>query len=127
MGGESTWLNEIWRGDGTIPVDWDSAEFNPTGYPDIGAIRVKWAIVEAELQAFVAGLTPEGEGSPSRIIVWEGDAGAVRRRPLWQPMLHVFNHGTQHRSEIAAALTRAGHSPGELDITRYLNIRDGVE
>ena len=38
---------------------------------------------------------------------------------LWQALAHVVNHGTQHRSEAAALLTSAGHSPGDLDMIDY--------
>jgi uncharacterized damage-inducible protein DinB len=38
---------------------------------------------------------------------------------LWQALLHVFNHGTQHRSEAAALLTNAGRSPGDLDLMDF--------
>jgi uncharacterized damage-inducible protein DinB len=38
---------------------------------------------------------------------------------MWQALLHVFNHGTQHRSEVAALLTAAGRSPGDLDLIDY--------
>jgi uncharacterized damage-inducible protein DinB len=38
---------------------------------------------------------------------------------LWQALLHVFNHGTQHRSEVAALLTAAGRSPGDLDLIDF--------
>jgi uncharacterized damage-inducible protein DinB len=36
-------------------------------------------------------------------------------------MIHVMNHGTQHRSEAAAILTSFNQSPGDLDFTMYLN------
>jgi uncharacterized damage-inducible protein DinB len=34
----------------------------------------------------------------------------------WQMLLHVANHGTQHRSEAATLLTEVGRSPGDLDM-----------
>jgi len=40
---------------------------------------------------------------------------------LWPMMSHVANHGTQHRSEVALALTQLGLSPGDLDLIVYLN------
>jgi uncharacterized damage-inducible protein DinB len=41
--------------------------------------------------------------------------------PIWQMLAHVVNHGTQHRSEAAALLTEAGHSPGDLDMIFYVD------
>jgi uncharacterized damage-inducible protein DinB len=43
--------------------------------------------------------------------------------PVWQMLVHVVNHGTQHRSEAAALLTAAGHSPGELDLIDFAEDR----
>ena len=43
--------------------------------------------------------------------------------PMWQLLLHVVNHGTQHRSEAAVLLTAAGHSPGDLDMVDFAEQR----
>jgi uncharacterized damage-inducible protein DinB len=123
---EWSWLNVMLQGDAR-GIDWDALETDPADLPDVVAIRARWAQVDTALQSFVRGLDAEGDRSPDRIITWVGDNDALRHRPVWQILLHVFNHGTQHRSETAAMLTRAGHSPGEMDLTRYLNIRDGIE
>ena len=40
---------------------------------------------------------------------------------LWHALVHVVNHGTQHRSECAALLTGLGSSPGDMDLTLFLN------
>jgi len=126
MDTEWSWLNVVLLGDAR-GIDWDALDIDPTDVPDVATLRTRWAEVDAALQAFVGDLEAEGDKSPDRIVMWLGDNDALRRRPVWQILLHVFNHGTQHRSEIAAILTRAGHSPGEMDLTRYLNIRDGIE
>jgi uncharacterized damage-inducible protein DinB len=39
--------------------------------------------------------------------------------PIWLMLVHVVNHGTQHRAEAAALLTAEGRSPGELDLVNY--------
>jgi uncharacterized damage-inducible protein DinB len=39
--------------------------------------------------------------------------------PVWQMLLHLANHGTQHRSEAALLLTAVGRSPGDLDLIDY--------
>ena len=39
--------------------------------------------------------------------------------PVWQMLVHVVNHGTQHRAEAAVLLTAASRSPGELDLINY--------
>ena len=46
--------------------------------------------------------------------------------PLWQMLLHLANHGTQHRSEAAVLLTEAGHSPGDLDLFDFAEDQAGI-
>src|SRR3979490_3076989 len=50
---EWSWLDEIWRGNAPSVV------FNAADYADVGTIRARWAVVEAELQTFVADLVPD--------------------------------------------------------------------
>jgi uncharacterized damage-inducible protein DinB len=73
--------------------------------------------VEKATQAFVIGLKDE---DAARVYAQTLPNGADFRMPLWQMMLHVANHGTQHRSEVAAMLTSFGYSPGDLDLLFYL-------
>ena len=72
---------------------------------DRRALGREWAAVDA----WLATLTDD-----FLQIVFEGV-------PIWQMMVHVVNHGTQHRSEAAALLTAEGHSPGDLDVIDYSN------
>ena len=38
-------------------------------------------------------------------------------------LVHVVNHGTQHRAEAAALLTGEGRPPGELDLINFAEER----
>lgn len=49
--------------------------------------------------------------------ITDGFVGYVHEGvPVWQMLVHVVNHGTQHRAEAAAILTAEGRSPGEIDL-----------
>ncbi len=75
--------------------------------PTVDELRDRW---EAEWVAVDAWLPTLTEGFIAH--VHEGVA-------IWQMLVHVVNHGTQHRSEAAALLTAEGRSPGELDLINY--------
>ena len=75
--------------------------------PTIDQLRRHW---DAEWQAADAWLA----------TITEGFVGYVHEGvPVWQMLVHVVNHGTQHRAEAAALLTAEGRSPGELDLVYY--------
>ena len=80
-------------------------EDGPLPAPD--ELREAWAVEWALVREFIAGL------DEPRLDVLHGEA------PLWQGLLQLINHGTQHRSEAAVILTSAGASPGDLDIVRF--------
>ena len=41
--------------------------------------------------------------------------GNAYEPPLWQPLVHLVNHGTHHRAECAMLLTSLGSPPRQLD------------
>lgn len=75
--------------------------------PTIDQLRELW---EAEWAAVDAWLPTVTDGFVG--YVFDGV-------PVWQMLVHVVNHGTQHRAEAAALLTAEGRSPGELDLINY--------
>ena len=70
------------------------------------------------MRAYLATLSDEDMHKHRYYTTNEGDD---RDRIFWHCLLHVVNHGTQHRSEAAALLTDYDCSPGDLDFTVFLN------
>ncbi len=82
------------------------------------SLKEEWGKEEQAMRAYLNGLTDEDVVSHKKYINSEG---IHRDRILWHCLLHVVNHGTQHRSEAAALLTDFGCSPGDLDFTLFLH------
>ncbi len=106
----------IWRHrwEGTSPV----IRLKPEDFPSLEALRTRWADEEKLLMAFVDNVTDERLNSH---FFYTTTKGEPHERILWQAMVHVVNHGTQHRSEAAALLTDFGHSPGDIDLIYFLS------
>ena len=85
-------------------------------FPDVESVRAAWTTVARATQSFLDGLS---DADIDRDYTRTMPDGKVFRLPLWKMMLHVANHGTQHRSEVAAMLTGFDQSPGDLDMLDY--------
>jgi uncharacterized damage-inducible protein DinB len=90
-----------------------SAMLDPAELPTLAVIRTRWAEEEEALRAVIAGLD---EADLAQELAYQTTGGKPRSNPRWQILVHLANHGTQHRSEAAALLTALGHSPGDLDM-----------
>ena len=95
-----------------------ASDLLPVDYPTLSTIETRWNEEETAMRAYLASLRDDDMESHLRYTI---DGGIQRDRILWHALLHVVNHGTQHRSEAAALLTEYGQSPGELDFTVFLN------
>lgn len=95
---------------------------NPDDYSSRESIRAAWDDAEREVRDYLATLTPEElqrEVSPG---FWEGHL-AIR---VWQAMIQVANHSTDHRAQILAGIHRLGGPTVEQDYLSYLMARSGV-
>ena len=103
--------------DGSLPAqDAYSQMADPAGYPDLASVRAFREQIAEQTRAFVTGLSDEHAASH---LSTTGPDGSEFGFPLWQMMQHIANHNTQHRSEIAVMLTKAGSSPGDIDLIFY--------
>lgn len=100
LGAAQRWRNAF-QGTGEEP----EPEREPL--PSPAELRERWKAEWAAVDAFLDEITPG-------FLTYVRDGVAV-----WQMLLHLANHGTQHRSEAAAILSAHGRSPGELDMINF--------
>ena len=94
------------------------ADMNAEDFPTFQSLEQKFHEEEKAMRAYLSKLKDEDMESHMRYTT---ETGIKRDRILWHCLVHVVNHGTQHRSEAAAILTSFGSSPGDLDFTVFLN------
>lgn len=116
-GAEWIWL-ERWHGrsPGAIPSAAD--------YPNLEAVRRRWAEVERDLLDYVASLTPE---DLQRVVNFKTIAGAAYSIPLWQCLQHLANHGTYHRGQITTMLRQLGAKPVGTDMIGFYRERNAQQ
>lgn len=104
----------IWRNrwQGVSPT----VKFKPEDFPTFEALHTRWLEEEKELMKFIETVSDQQLNSPFQYTSTEG---VKYENILWESMLHVVNHGTQHRAEAAAVLTEFGHSPGDIDMILF--------
>ena len=98
--------------------DWSASDLDQADFPILSAFQERWVKEEQEMRAYLASLRDEDMNIHRH---YKTNNGEPRDRILWHCLLHVVNHGTQHRSEAAALLTDHGCSPGDVDFTVFLN------
>ena len=108
VGADIRWLAR-WRGE-PLPA------LTVADFPTLDVVRQRYEPLHRARRAYIESLDDAALRAP---IQWVRTTGATETLPRWQAMLHCANHGTQHRSEIAAMLSDLGQSPGDLDLALY--------
>lgn len=88
----------------------------PEDFPDVDTLRQRWAEERRAMRAYVDTLTDDDLDRPFRFE----RRGEPTELTHWHILFQLINHGTQHRAEVAAALTDHGHSPGDLDFIFFV-------
>lgn len=88
--------------------------FNPSPFDDRAAIRAYWDTVEHNMRDYLAALQDD--------MLFEKPfaAGEDKDLILWQVLLHVANHGTDHRAQILRLLNDLGAKTGPQDYIFYV-------
>ena len=75
-----------------------------------------WPALHGRWLEWAAPLT---DTQASDVIAYQDMAGRHWDQPLWQLILHVVNHGTQHRGQVSGFLRALGHPPPATDLIHF--------
>jgi uncharacterized damage-inducible protein DinB len=114
---EWSWRVRVQRDDPTV-FSPDDEELDPADFATVEAIRERWQEDEAEMRAWLAGLTDADLAVRCR-------AERDLEHPFWHHLQHLYTHGIQQLSDAATLLSMHGHSPGELDFLEFVEERLG--
>ena len=93
------------------------AMLDPNDFPTLESVLLRWNVEANTMADFAARLS---ESDLQARFAYTTTSGKPMSNTLWHTMVHLVNHGTQHRSELAMLLTELGHSPGNIDIISFL-------
>jgi uncharacterized damage-inducible protein DinB len=102
---EWLWL-ERWRG--RSPRSLLSSE----EFPTLAAVSERWRMVEAEMREYLATLSEEALEGTVPYLNFKGETWTYN---LWRMMVHLLNHQSYHRGQVATLLRQLGIQPPQVD------------
>lgn len=115
--GEWLWLQR-WRGESP------KRRFDRRDFPDLGAIRAHWSLVERHQQDFIDDLADE---RLLEQVAYENIEGQRWEYPLQSMLQHVANHSSYHRGQVATLLRQLGRIPPATDFLIFFDEQGRVE
>jgi uncharacterized damage-inducible protein DinB len=87
---------------------------NPGDFEDRKILRARWDSIEQSMSDYLANLQDE---MLFKVPFTDGEDEDL---PLWQALLHVANHGTDHRAQILRLLNDLGVETTSQDYIFYI-------
>ncbi len=110
MDAEAVWLARV---KGTTPEIFHDADVFPTRE----SIRARWDAVEVAWRTYLNDL-PDGDIQGIAVYISRTD-GRQYRTPVWESLMQIINHSTDHRSQILALIHQLGGKTGAHDFIYY--------
>jgi len=106
MSVDDTWFSGLRGVD--IPEPLDPAQFD-----DRNTIRARWDTIEQKMRAYLAELRDD-------MLLDKPLDGEDQDLTVWQVLLHVVNHGTDHRAQVLRLLNDLGVKTTSQDYIFYV-------
>lgn len=90
---------------------------HPADFPTKTHIRTKWNAIEQHVRTVIGELDAEKLAGD---IVYQRTNGEKQSTPLLDILLHLINHGTDHRAQTLAAIDQIGGETIAQDLIVYL-------
>ena len=95
-----------WRGRSTADLS------APPQLDSVATISSAWEDLEHERTAYLSQLA---DADVTRTVSYVDSRGRSISLALWQTLLHLANHSTYHRGQVASQLRQSGHAPPATD------------
>lgn len=88
-----------------------------TDYPTLAAIKADWDTVHAQLETYIGGMD---DATLASKLTYRTSDGTEHTNTVSLLVLHIINHGMDHRVACSAFCALSGSDPGDLNILTYL-------
>jgi uncharacterized damage-inducible protein DinB len=116
-------VDHLWHGR-LVQQPFAFASLRDTVDDDRATLRERLLARAAVWLDYLAGLDDADLAGIAHFHKIDGSAASLPRASC---LLHVFNHGTHHRGQVSAVITRAGGSAPEMDLPYFLYTLDPAE
>jgi uncharacterized damage-inducible protein DinB len=102
-------VDDAWFGD----LAGVRSQVDPADLTDRAAIRAQWDVIEQNMRDYLATVQAD-------MLATKPLSGEDEDLLLWQVLLHVVNHGTDHRAQLLRVLNDLGVETASQDYIFYV-------